>query len=93
MKEITEILQGIENAIVRNHIGSTVDTPGIMEQGFMRLHENQQELSSELSDIRFQLSMCEMSLDQIATNSTTIARALTIMADRGNRDDMIRELI
>ena len=49
--EIIEVLTEIKHAIQRNYIGSSIEQPGIVEGGFMRIHDNQQETNNQLGRI------------------------------------------
>jgi hypothetical protein len=49
--EIIEVLTEIKHAIQRNYIGSSIEQPGIVEGGFMRLHDKIDETNHQLARI------------------------------------------
>jgi hypothetical protein len=65
-EEMLEVLKGIRDAINRNNLGSTVEVPGIVEGGFMRLHDKMDEIV--------------WALDQHDDHLKTIAKALSLIA-------------
>jgi len=76
-EEFLEVLKGIRDAINRNNLGSTVEAPGIVEGGFMRLHDKMDQQNQKLKTIADEIVY---ELDQQNQNLKTIANALSLIA-------------
>lgn len=68
-EEFLEVLKGIRDAINRNNLGSTVEVPGIVEGGFMRLLDKLDKMDEIV-----------WALDQHSNHLETIAKALSLIA-------------
>jgi hypothetical protein len=78
-KELLEVLHGIEDAIRRNCIDMRVsDQPGVVEGGFMRMHDKMDSICSHIQDV-------SISIDQNNKHLEVIAKALWVIAERAER--------
>jgi hypothetical protein len=51
MEDLVKALEDIRTALIQGNLGSTVSAPGIVEGGFMRIHNNQNETNDHLARI------------------------------------------
>ena len=79
LDNLVEVLQEISNTLtVANYGASTVSGPGILEGGFMRMHDRLSSMDDQLSNIG-------IALDTSNTHLERIAKALVLIAETVER--------